>query len=192
MKRINLENVPLKPRKGSLCDLICCYWMSRWVFSCCRGVQSKNNLPGVIWGKWVEGERFTLVVFYSSKWCSRVKIKVEKYSYLWWGGQDKFVEVIWKYHPLERKIWEREGPILYIIFQYAQLFNIQYTSIMKWWGMVIHSIAPRLKKHVYLGYLRKVFEPSVIQWQATQSCWCIARIPLFCSGSYFTALRAEE
>lgn len=25
--------------------------------------------------------------------------------------------------------------------------------------MVIHSIAPRLKKHVYLGYLRKVFEP---------------------------------
>lgn len=49
MKRINLENVPLKPRKGSLCDLICCYWMSRWVFSCCRGVQSENNLPGVIW-----------------------------------------------------------------------------------------------------------------------------------------------
>lgn len=43
MKRINLENVPLKPRKGSLCDLICCYWMSRWVFSCCRGVRSKKQ-----------------------------------------------------------------------------------------------------------------------------------------------------
>lgn len=56
-KRINLENVPLKPRKGSQCDLICCYWLSRWVFSCSRGVHSKNNLPGVIWAKWVRGER---------------------------------------------------------------------------------------------------------------------------------------
>ena len=105
-------------------------------------------------------------------------------GYNYWGNL--------KISPSRENICERKESIFYINVLYAQLFNIQYTRIMKWWGMVIHSIAPRLKKHVYLGYLRKVFEPSVIQWQATQSCWCITRIPLFYSSSYFTALCAEE
>lgn len=63
--------------RESLCDLICCYWMSRWVFSCCRGVRRKNNLPGVIQAKWAAGWGGVCTCCFPRSWCPRARLEAE-------------------------------------------------------------------------------------------------------------------
>lgn len=136
------------------------------VFSCCRGVRSKNNLPGVILAeRRLRGVHLLFSPRPNEASHAGIKaesfpvgVEVQKLYLLRQGGT-------FRRPPPERESEREKGarPLycIYHIFTIRSCLTYS-SSIMKWWEMVIHSIAPRLQKHVYLGYLRKVFEPALL------------------------------